>query len=304
MVEWQPKRKMADDASQKDRNTPMQETLNTLPLRDAAFYYARSGWPVFPLAGKVPYKMLTPERASHGHKDATTDPVTLQAWWHEHPKANIGLPTGEASGVIVLDMDMPEGYFHLQELQRTYETLPNTRRTRTAGGGLHYYFQYPHDGQRYPGAVGLSGLIGVDVRAEGNYVVLPPSRLYGRKYYTWANPEQEITKAPDWLLTLLTRAEEQRHSSQQSLGVASPSGGKWFGEAVDKAREGNRNKTGFWLARMLRNDGLSREEALRIVLAYANRVPQGERPAYTSKEANASVVSAYQRPAQERPRRM
>jgi len=281
----------------------MQEIVNRLPLKDAALFYARAGWPVFPLAGKVPYKFLTPEQESHGHKDATTDPGTLHTWWSEHPKANIGLPTGEASGVIVLDMDVPEGYFHLKELQQTYDILPNTRRSRTAGGGLHYYFQYPHDGHRYPGAVGLSGLIGIDVRAEGNYVVLPPSRLYGRKYYTWANAEQEASNAPDWLLTLLTKAEEQRHISQQGLGFASVSGEKWLGEALDKAREGNRNTVGFWLARMLRNDGVSKEQTTRIILAYANRVPQEHSP-FTSKEAMASVESAYQRPAQERPRRI
>ncbi len=280
----------------------MQETLNTLPLIDAAFYYASQGWPVFPLAGKIPYKFLTPGRESHGHKDATTDQQTLLTWWREHPKANIGLPIGAVSGVIVLDMDVPEGYHNLKALQKTYTPLPETRRVRTAGGGLHYYFQYPRDGKRYPGAVGLSGFIGIDIRAEGNYVVLPPSKLYGRLKYTWAPDEAAIAPAPAWLITLLTQAEEQRHSTQQVLGFASSTGEKWFREALDKAQEGNRNTTGFWLARMLRNDGLSQQEALSIVLSYANRVPQGERPAYTSKEANASVVSAYSRPAQERPK--
>jgi len=76
-----------------------------------------------------------------------------------------------------------------------------------------------------------------------------------------------------------------------------------LGEALDKAREGNRNTVGFWLARMLGNDGVSKEQTTRIILAYANRVPQEHSP-YTSKEAMASVESAYQRPAQERPRRI
>jgi hypothetical protein len=287
-----------------DRNRPMQETLNSLPLKDAAFYYARNNWPVFPLAGKIPYKFLTPDRESHGHKDATTDQQTLQTWWRQHPKANIGLPTGKVSGVMVLDMDVPEGYFNVKELQHTFAPLPETRKVRTANGGLHYYFQYPKDGKRYPGAVGLSGLIGIDVRAEGNYVVLPPSRLLGRKYYRWSQPERAIAPAPAWLLTLLTQAEEQRHLPQQDLGFATSSGQKWFLEALNKAQEGNRNTTGFWLARMLRNDGLSQQDALRIVLSFANRVPQGERPAYTSQEAYTSVQSAYNRPAQERPRRI
>jgi hypothetical protein len=281
----------------------MQETLNSLSLKDAALFYAQTGWPVFPLAGKIPYKFLTPDRESHGHKDATTDTEQIQTWWSVHPKANIGLPTGKVSGVMVLDMDVPEGYYNIQSLQRTFAPLPETRRVRTAGGGLHYHFQYPQDGKRYPGAVGLSGLIGVDVRSEGNYVVLPPSRLIGRKYYQWAQPEQEIANAPAWLLTLLTEAEEQRHISQQGLGFASASGQKWFVEALDKVREGNRNTVGFWLARMLRNDGLSKEQTTRMLLAFANRVPQEHSP-YTSQEAMASVESTYNRPAQERPRRL
>jgi len=289
---------------EKDQGRNMQETLNTLALNEAALLYAQNGWPVFPLAGKVPYAYLLPGVKSHGHKDATTDPGTLHTWWSEHPKANIGLPTGAVSGVLVVDMDVPEGHFNLPKLQNTYAPFPQTRRARTANGGLHYYFQYPQDGKRYPGAVGLSGLIGIDVRAEGNYVVLPPSRLFNRKYYQWAQPEQEVAAAPVWLLSLLTQAEEQRHPPQQGWGFASSSGEKWLGEALAKAREGNRNTVGFWLARMLRNDGLSQQEALSIVLSYANRVPQGERPAYTSKEANDSVVSAYSRPAQERPKRI
>jgi len=289
---------------EKGRDRPMQETLNTLSLKDAALYYAQTGWPVFPLTGKVPYKLLMPGRESHGHKDATTDLKQLAAWWSEHPKANIGLPTGEVSGVMVLDMDVPEGYYNIQALQNSFAPLPDTRRVRTAGGGLHYYFEYPRDGKRYPGAVGLSGLIGIDIRAEGNYVVLPPSRIELRKCYQWAKPDQEVATAPAWLLTLLTQADEQRHLPQQDLGFASSTGQKWFLEALDKARQGNRNNVGFWLARMLRNDGLSQQDALRIVLSYANRVPQGERPAYTSQEAYASVKSAYGRPAQERPRRL
>src|SRR5258708_38503649 len=288
---------------EQDRGRPMQETLNSLPLNEAALLYAATGWPVFPLAGKVPYEYLVPDVKSHGHKDATTDPAILHTWWSEHPTANICLPTGAVSGVLVVDMDVPEGHYNLPKLQNSYAPLPQTRRARTANGGLHYYFQYPQDGKRYPGAVGLAGLIGVDVRAEGNYVVLPPSRLIARKYYTWANPEQAITPAPQWLLTLLPQAEEQRHIPQQGLGFASASGEKWFAEALDKAREGNRNTVGFWLARMLRNDGLPKEQTTRLLLLFANQVPQEHSP-YTSHEALASVKSAYTRPAQERPRRI
>lgn len=276
-----------------------------ISLVEQALAYAQNGWPVFPVHGKVPYKFLLPGIQSHGHKDATTDPEQIQAWWTYHPGANIALPTGNVSGIIVLDMDVPEGYYNLKNLQSRYGSLPETRTSTTAGGGMHYFYQYPTDGKAYRGVVGLDGLIGIDVRAEGNYVVLPPSRLFGRNSasYRWTREETPIAKAPEWLLSVLSQAED-RHETQQGMGFAYPPSEKWLSEAIQKAREGNRNDVGFWLARMLRNDGFSRTDAERIVLVYANSVPQGERPPYTSKEAFESVKSAYSRSAQERPRKL
>jgi len=271
-----------------EQNNAMQPEI---PLSDQALIYARQGWPVFPLAGKIPYEGTT------GHKAATTDEAVITQLWSEHPKANIGLATGKLSGVIVLDMDVPEGYYGLKALQEQYEPLPDTRRSRTANGGMHYFFVNPDDGNTYPNVVGLSGQIGVDFRGHGGYVVLPPSTLYGRKHYIWANPDTPLAPLPDWLRTLLpVKGEHQQFP--QGLGFASSSGEKWLGDAVARATHGNRNATGFWLACQLRDDGLSQQHATTLLLVYANRVPQ-ERSSYTSKEALASVKSAYSRPRRE-----
>src|SRR5436305_13689595 len=88
----------------------------------AAQSYAQIGWPVFPLSGKVPFKN------SQGYKDATTNTGQIKSWWTTHPSANIGLATGNASGVIVLDIDVPEGYYSLKALESSYAPLPDTRR--------------------------------------------------------------------------------------------------------------------------------------------------------------------------------
>jgi hypothetical protein len=85
-------------------------------LIQAAIHYARNGWPVFPLHNKKPYEFITPGVKSHGYKDATTDEETIRAFWTYHPGATIGLATGERSGVIILDIDPPEGYYNLKEL--------------------------------------------------------------------------------------------------------------------------------------------------------------------------------------------
>ena len=68
-------------------------------MHDHAAGYAERGWPIFPTR---PDKMpLTP----HGHLDASTDPADIARWWEANPAAGIGLATGSASGVIVLDID-------------------------------------------------------------------------------------------------------------------------------------------------------------------------------------------------------
>ncbi len=282
---------------EQNQDIPMQELLNSMSLSDAALLYAQNGWPVFPLAGKIPYE------GTRGHRDATTERAVIDHWWSEHPKANIGLATGRRSGVLVLDMDVPEGYYSLKKLQEHYGSLPETRRSKTAGGGLHYFFAYPQDTNTYGNVVGLKGQIGIDIRAEGGYVVLPPSRLYGRKYYTWADTDTPIAPLPDWLHSMLPTKGEHREYPHR-LGFAAPSGEKWLDQAEARAAEGNRNSVGFWLACQLRDDGLTQQQVTSILLLYANRVPQ-DTSQYTSQEAVKTIKSAYSRsprpPAKKQP---
>jgi hypothetical protein len=272
-------------------------------LVEYALQYAQNGWPVFPLHNKKPFEFITPGVKSHGYKDATTNEDAIRAMWFYHPGATIGLATGERSGVIVLDIDPPEGYYSLQKLQADYASLPDTRRSRTGNKGLHFFFQYPTDGVPLRNAVGLAGLEGVDFRGIGGYVVLPPSKLYGNLKYVWGNPETPIAPLPDWLRDMLLESQRQRELIPQGVRFARSSGEKWLIEAVAKAREGNRNDVGFWLACQLRDDRIPFETARSITLTYANLVPEGSEP-YTSKEAIYSVTQAYKRPPREPARRV
>jgi len=266
-------------------------------LSEAALHYARDGWFVFPLFGKAPLK------GSNGHRDATKDVEQIQAWWKTYPRANIGLATGSLSGLIVLDVDPRHGgHQSFQALEKRYGVVPETRMSRTAHGGLHRFYQHPRDGKRYPNAIELEGLPGIDVRGDGGYVVLPPSKLYGRLSYVWGNTNVPIVPAPQWFLEALTREKSRQERTLQEGGLAQVAGGKWLREAVEKAREGNRNQIGFHLACQLRDDGLSQTEAENIMLSYVDQVGPGKTP-YTAKEARASLRSAYRRPPREQARR-
>lgn len=207
-------------------------------LLNAALRYAELGYPVFPcaLGGKVPI-------TSHGFKDATTDAAQIEAWWTEHPDANIGMPT---AGLLVIDVDGPDNPWpgdpdKAQELARAPLSL-------TPNGGRHYIFRQP-DGKAWKNTTG-SIAPKVDTRTDGGYIVAPPSVVDG-KAYRWAEtmeldaePEQ-LPEPPDWLSALLDSP------------AVSANGCSLDGNIIPS---GQRNATLARLAGAMRRVGMSRDE--------------------------------------------
>ncbi|HUK67444.1 MAG TPA: bifunctional DNA primase/polymerase [Streptosporangiaceae bacterium] len=133
----------------------------------AALTYAAAGWPVFPCQPR----RKTPFPRSRGFKDATTDPGRLRAWWARWPDANVAVATGEPA-VDVLDVDVKpgvDGYVALGRLRRAGLVTGAQALARTRSGGLHIYFA--GSGQKS----GARDKIGLDFRACGGYVLVPPS---------------------------------------------------------------------------------------------------------------------------------
>ena len=52
---------------------------------NAALALAREGWPVFPCDHRL--ARCKAPLTEHGFKDATTDPVQIEAWWRQFPNA-------------------------------------------------------------------------------------------------------------------------------------------------------------------------------------------------------------------------
>jgi hypothetical protein len=147
-------------------------------LGEAAQAYAKMGLPIFPLqpGEKIPFQK------SKGFKDATTDLIILRRYWLKHPEANIGMPTGTASGIWVLDVDLPSGPQNLEILQLKKEELPSTLCIRTGGGGIQYLFKWNGDNIRNSTNKISQHL---DIRGEGGYVLLPPSKTTGTYVWEW-----------------------------------------------------------------------------------------------------------------------
>lgn len=157
--------------------------------------------PVFPLLPGEK-KPLT----AHGFHDATTDTTQVESWWHDTPQANIGIATG-AAGLVVLDIDVKNGApgdASWAAIVAEHPELEDTRVARTPSGGRHYYFR--GNGDRIRSSVSKLAP-GIDVRAEGGYVVAPGSETAEGRY-EWLS-KRPPAKLPAWLAERLRTAERE-----------------------------------------------------------------------------------------------
>ena len=183
-----------------------------------ALEYARRGWSVLPLA---PRSKVPAVRGGRGVHDATRDSEQLVRWWTALPSAGVAVACGRPSaGLIVLDVDPRNGGDEsLHDLQGLHGGLPPTPRVLTGGGGEHYYFRLP---MSELAAVGASLGPGLDVKADGGYVVAPPSIHPSGVRYRWAlaallsaTPIAELPR--QWLAPAL-RTTTRKHVSPAMSG--------------------------------------------------------------------------------------
>jgi KaiC/GvpD/RAD55 family RecA-like ATPase len=147
-------------------------------LGAAALYYASLGWAVFPLVPREKIPLLSKAKGGNGLKDASADVDTVTAWWTRYPDANIGLTTGASSGLVVVDVDGADGEAALA----VYGDLPLTVES-TTGKGRHLLFRGAPEIRNSAGKLGPQ----LDVRAEGGYIVAPPSIHPNGGTYRWAS---------------------------------------------------------------------------------------------------------------------
>lgn len=183
-------------------------------LANAALSFARRGLHVFPLMPMSKLPAISKTRGGNGCLDATNDVSVIAKWWHEQPRCNVGLATGEKSGLWVLDIDTKDdGFTALKKLEAQYGALPDTRMASTPTGGVHFFWKWNPD---IP-IKNSTGRIakGIDTRGKGGYVVAPPSvREEGE--YVWIS-ETPMTDAPGWLIGLCAIRQEQARPASSTI---------------------------------------------------------------------------------------
>lgn len=246
---------------------------------------------VFPCApgGKKP-------ACEHGCNDATRDAQRITGWWQHIPNANIGVATGP-SNLVVIDLDGDDGLAAWAELLTQNGMHEMTVSSMTGRGGKHLWFRAP-EGVTVRSSTRKLGP-GLDVRAQGGYVVVPPSVTEGE--YEWIMSPEDVDFAllPQPLVDLLQEQPRLSHDAPEDMDL--PGGSRvdrWLAKALDRIRGGNtRNVTGYWLACQLRDDGMSLAEATPVMLSYAAAVNamNGSSHPYETDEARRSLLSAFSR---------
>lgn len=203
------------------------------------FELVELGFSIFPLAGgsKVPVG------GTRGVKDATKDLGVIRDWARRWPAANIGIATGEPSGVTVVDLDPRNGSdASVAKLSKQNKNLIPTIECRTPNGGRHLFYEY------VGGIKNSSSKLspGIDIKTTGGYVVAAPSTLIDPpKSYEWVIRPMgtSFQRLPKWAVQALTPPPAPKF--KEKLGAVSGDIEplvKW----VAKSAKGDRNNSLYW----------------------------------------------------------
>jgi hypothetical protein len=274
-------------------------------MLDSALAYAHLGWYVVPLHTPRPGNSCScrsPECASKGKhprtrnglKDASNDPTQIESWWSMWPDANIALVTGP-SGLVAIDVDPRHGGDEdWKDLKEKHgKSIQQTVSSQTGGGGEHYLYLQPGEmtignvsnSDKYTGPLGR----GIDVRAEGGYIVAPPSLHESGNRYEWYEGESPFERDPQRLPlafaeALSAPARQQEHT--EPINAA---------DILKGVPEGTRDWTLFQLASKLRYADVPIDWAYALVEAAAAKSLDSKGNPFPRAEARKKVDSAYTR---------
>lgn len=254
-----------------------------VPLPLAAHRLAAAGVPVFPCVPGEKGPMVT-----YGYREASRNLRRVDAWWRWQPEANIAIPTGSFSGLVVVDIDVhgANGYEAAARAARAGLIPTPLAEVRTPTGGRHLYFSAdPEQTQRSWHVAD----VGVDFRGDGGYVIVPPSALalrdrrisYRVETLTEAASRMDavalrnfLDPRPDPVPFPVSQVDRSVHTDRLAAWVA-------------RRIEGERNAGLFWAACRMAEQGTPPNDALSTL------GPAAAQAGLREREITRTVGSAY-----------
>lgn len=175
---------------------------------------------------------------------------TVQNWFRSLSGAGVGAVTGRISNMVVLDVEhwckIP-----IEELLKKY---PTQMVARSGSGGYHLYYTYPQGVSKVSNRVGI--FEGADLRADGGFIVLPPTVHPNGNRYEWIQ-RGPLGAFPMALLDLRSQPTIQNEG--------------WIVEALRGVSEGGRNDTCARLAGYFFKKGMTADIVEALLLDWNER---------------------------------
>jgi hypothetical protein len=227
---------------------------------DYAMAYIKRGWSIIPVAAggsKIPLVKWKP------HQSRRASEAELIGWLQRWPDMNLGVVTGEISGIVVLDLDGPEA---VTACKAAGLAFPLTLCQRTPRGGWHAVYARTEPVKT---AAGL--LPRVDTRGEGGYIMVAPSTRPDGAYRWLTTPPAPLAPAPapDWLASFARKAAARAEAERGADGT--PVTDAWVTRALDGAAEGGRNDTAARLAGYFRAKDIPEDIVAAVLRPYAQQ---------------------------------
>lgn len=257
----------------------------------AALSYLERGWSVLPCVGKRPavqsWASLQVKRPPMSH---------LHEWHKRGLLSNVGVICGTVSdNLVVIDLD---GVDAVNEFQRVFPHLRKTRQVASGSGkGMHFYFRC----QELPPTTRKSDTPfgGFELRADGCYVVAPPSihpETHMPYYAMTRQPVMEVERLDEVVEFIRSFQKDKAPKAQptqpqpkniqwrrpgwltpEELYFDSALDGEWkrIVQATEGSRNDNLNKAAYNLGKLI-SAGLDRQKVESMLLAASLAVGLGE----------------------------
>lgn len=214
---------------------------------EEALEYIDNGWSILPVKPEEKRPFMT-NWLQYTKTRATKE--MANNWFRNLSGAGVGAVTGRISNIVVLDV---ESYCPtpVEELLKRY---PTQLISKTGSGGYHLFYQFPTNVAKVANRVKI--FEGADLRADGGFIVLPPTVHPNGNRYEWV--KRGVPGAfPMALLDIQAKPIVQNEG--------------WISEALRGVSEGGRNDTCARLAGYFFKKGINAEIVEALLMEWNER---------------------------------
>lgn len=234
-----------------------------MTITDLATSYVDSGWSVLPVKPEEKRPIMT-NWLQYTKTKATKNAVV--SWFASLSGVGVGVVTGKVSNMVVLDVESCCPY-PIEDLLRRY---PTHMYSRTGSGGYHLFYQYPTSVAHVSNRVRIFD--GADLRADGGFIVLPPTVHPNGNRYEWVE-RGPLGTFPMALLDLNSQPRVQNDG--------------WITETLRGVSEGGRNDACARLAGYFFKKGINSDIVETLLMEWNER----NDPPLPAKEIRTTIKS-------------